>query len=102
VNCLTISGRIIWEHDDASGVKDATVNVANVLPTPAFGGSDLSDAGGNYEVSVPQNGTYKVTPVKNINRLNGVTAADATAINTHISSPAPGTIQIHIKRYVLM
>ncbi len=68
------------------------MNVANVLPTPAFGGSDLSDAGGNYEVSVPQNGTYKVTPVKNINRLNGVTAADATAINTHISSPAPGTI----------
>ncbi|HLP92696.1 MAG TPA: HYR domain-containing protein [Saprospiraceae bacterium] len=91
VNCLTISGRIIWEHDGVSGVKDATVNVTNVLPTPAFGGSDLSDTNGNYDVSVPVNGTYKVRPVKNINRLNGVTSADATAINNHVNLSNPIT-----------
>lgn len=91
VNCLTISGRIIWEHDAASGVKDATVNVTNVLPTPAFSGSDLSDTNGNYEVSVPVDGTYKVRPVKNINRLNGVTTADATAINNHVNLTMPIT-----------
>lgn len=91
VNCLTISGRIIWEHDGTSGVKDATVNVQNVAPTPAFSGSDLSDTNGFYEVTVPVDGDYRVRPVKNINRLNGVTAADATRITNHVNFSNPIT-----------
>jgi hypothetical protein len=91
VNCLSISGRIIWEHDGTSGVKDATVNVLNVAPTPAFSVSDLSDTNGFYEVTVPVDGTYRVRPVKNINRLNGVTAADATRITNHVNFSNPIT-----------
>lgn len=90
VNCLTISGRIIWDHDDVSGVKDATVNITS--GAPVFSGSDLSDANGDYDKTVPGAGTYLVKPVKNINRLNGVTSADASAILAHLSAPAPGTI----------
>lgn len=90
VNCLTISGRIIWDHDDVSGVKDATVNITS--GAPVFSGSDLSDSNGDYDKTVPGAGTYLVKPVKNINRLNGVTSADASAILAHISAPAPGTI----------
>lgn len=82
VNCLSIEGRIIWEHDKASGVKDATVNVTRVAP--AFAGSDLSDTNGDYNVAVPNAGTYTVKPVKNINRFNGVTSADVTAIQNHV------------------
>jgi len=95
VNCLTISGRIIWEHDDVSGVKNATINAINVLPTPAFMGSDLSDAAGAYEISVPAAGTYKLTPVKNTGgnpgRMNGVDASDATRITNHVNFSNPIT-----------
>ncbi len=95
VNCLTISGRIIWEHNGTSGVKDATVNGANVLPTPPFMGSDLSDANGNYDISVPMAGTYRLTPVKNTGgnagRMNGVDAADATRITNHVNFSNPIT-----------
>ena len=95
VNCLTISGRIIWEHDVVSGVKNATVNAANVLPTPPFTGSDLSDAAGDYEISVPVAGTYKLTPVKNtggnVGRMNGVDALDATRITNHVNFSNPIT-----------
>lgn len=95
VNCLTISGRIIWEHDDVSGVKNATVNGANVMPTPAFMGSDLSDMNGNYDIAVPVAGTYRITPVKNnggnAGRMNGVDAADATRITNHVNLLNPIT-----------
>ncbi|MFN0215365.1 MAG: HYR domain-containing protein, partial [Saprospiraceae bacterium] len=95
VNCLTISGRIIWEHDGVSGVKNATVNAANVLPTPPFMGSDLSDTNGDYGISVPVGGTYKLTPVKNTGgnagRMNGVDAADATRITNHVNFSNPIT-----------
>jgi Cohesin domain/HYR domain/Dockerin type I domain/Bacterial Ig-like domain (group 2) len=82
VNCTTISGRIIWEHNKTSGVKDATVRLT-------FGmlnlGSTLSDLAGNYSLSTNVLGVHTITPVKNINRFNGVTSADATAIQQHIA-----------------
>ncbi len=86
VNCLTISGRIIWEHDDVSGVKDATVKLSQGI-NPL--GSDLSDTNGDYELSVPAAGLYRITPVKNIFRLNGVTSADATRITNHVNFSNP-------------
>ncbi|MFN0176338.1 MAG: PKD-like domain-containing protein [Saprospiraceae bacterium] len=86
VNCLTIAGRIIWEHDDVSGVKDATVKLSQGMVSL---GSDLSDTNGDYELTVPAAGLFRVTPVKNINRLNGVTTADATRITNHVNFSNP-------------
>jgi hypothetical protein len=81
VNCVTISGRLIWEHDKATGVKDGTVSLTPTAPLV----TDISDVNGNYDLLAPANGNYTITPVKNINRLNGVNAADATAIQNHVS-----------------
>lgn len=85
VNCLTVTGRLIWEHDDATGINTATVTLTPTMPLV----SDLSDNGGNYELAVPAAGMYTITPVKNtggnLGRMNGVTAADATAITNHIN-----------------
>ena len=89
VNCITISGRIIWEHDGVSGVKSATVSATSTMPV--FNGSDLSDTNGNYDISVPSAGTYKLKPAKNINRLNGVTSADASRITSHVDFSDPIT-----------
>jgi hypothetical protein len=86
---LTISGSIIWEHDGVSGVNNATVNV-----TGAGSGSDVSDTNGDYEVNIPSGtGNFTVKPVKSINKLNGLTSADVTAIQKHVTFiellPAP-------------
>ncbi|MCB0543406.1 MAG: HYR domain-containing protein, partial [Saprospiraceae bacterium] len=82
---ITISGTIIWEHDGVSGVNNATVNV-----TGAGSGSDASDTNGDYEVNIPSGtGNFTVKPVKNINKLNGVTSADITAIQQHVANIAP-------------
>ncbi len=93
VNCLSIAGRIIWEHDDVTGVNNTTVNAANVLPTPPFMGSGLSNIAGNYEVSVPGAGTFRITPVKNTGghagRMNGVDIDDANRILAHVNFSNP-------------
>jgi len=84
---LEFSGTIKWEHDGTSGVKDATVYV-----TGASSGSGISDIDGNYLVSVPYaTGNFTVKPVKNINRMNGVTVADVTAIQQHLTNINPIT-----------
>ncbi|MEZ4966238.1 MAG: MopE-related protein [Saprospiraceae bacterium] len=84
-NGLNISGTITWEHDGVSGVNNATVNV-----TGAGNGSDASDTNGDYAVNIPSGtGNFTVKPVKNINKLNGVTSADITAIQQHVANIAP-------------
>ena len=81
VDCITISGRLIWEHDDATGVKDATVRLTPTMPPV----STLSLTNGNYSLTAPASGTYTITPVKNIFRLNGVDMADVVVIQQHLS-----------------
>jgi hypothetical protein len=81
VNCITVSGKIKWIDTPAMGVQNATVRLTPSMPTI----SDLSDFDGNYELNIPASGTFTVTPIKNINRMNGVTAADATRIQQHLS-----------------
>lgn len=87
-NCnLLFSGTILWEDDAVSGVKDATVNIAG-----ASSGSDATGVNGDFEAAVPYaTGDFTVKPVKNINRLNGVTAADALAIQQHLTNINPIT-----------
>ncbi|MCB0525729.1 MAG: hypothetical protein H6576_01865 [Lewinellaceae bacterium] len=81
VNCTTISGTIIWEHNHALGVKDATVRLTQGLVNL---GSTLTDVDGDYSFAVNTLGLHTITPVKNINRLNGVDMADVTAILQHV------------------
>ena len=84
---LSFSGIIKWENDGTSGVQNATVNV-----TGAGTGNNLTDANGDYLVSVPYaTGNFTIKPTKNINRLNGVTVADVTAIQQHITNVNPIT-----------
>lgn len=81
VNCTTISGTIVWEHNHSLGVKDATVRLTLGMMNL---GSTLSDINGDYSLSVNTIGVHTITPVKNINRFNGVDMADVTAIQQHV------------------
>lgn len=84
---LEFSGTILWEQDDVSGVKDATVNLDG-----AGTGNDMTDTDGDYLISIPfMAGNYTLTPVKNINKLNGLSVADAIAIQQHLTNIAPIT-----------
>lgn len=84
---LEFSGTIIWEHDDVSGVRNATVNL-----TGAGTGNDLTDINGDYLISIPLAvGNYILKPVKNLNKLNGLTVADAIAVQQHVTQNNPIT-----------
>ena len=87
-NCnITFSGTIKWEHDGTSGVNNATVNL-----TGAGTGNNATNTNGDYLISIPYaTGNFTVKPVKNINRMNGVTAADVTAIQQHLTNVNPIT-----------
>ncbi|MDO8366951.1 MAG: cohesin domain-containing protein [Saprospiraceae bacterium] len=87
VNCVNISGRLIWEHDDVTGVGSGTVNLLN----PGLVDSDITPASGNYSVNANGPDTYTIRPVKNINRMNGVTSADVTRIQQHLANNPPIT-----------
>lgn len=81
----TISGNIEWYNGSptGSGVKDATVSLSG-----AATGSDDTDANGDYSIGYSTGGNISITPVKNINKLNGITVADAVAIQQHIAGIA--------------
>ncbi|MCW5920761.1 MAG: lamin tail domain-containing protein [Saprospiraceae bacterium] len=83
----TISGTVIWEHDDASGVKDV-----NVALTGDQTGSTTTPLSGAYSLTVTSGSDFTVTPTKNINKLNGLTTADATRVQQHVTNvnPLPG------------
>ncbi len=82
---LTFSGKIIWEHDDASGVKDATVALSG-----AGTGSGQTDINGDYTISIPLvSGNYTLKPLKNINKTNGLSVVDALAVQQHLTGNVP-------------
>ena len=78
---IQISGMLIWEHDDTSGVGNATVAL-----TGDQSGSQTTPADGTYSFTVSSGSNFTVTPTKNINKLNGVTTADATRIQQHVAN----------------
>lgn len=84
VNC--ISGAVIWENDDASGVKDVNVTLGGDQT-----GSALTPLNGTYSLTVTSGSNFTVTPAKSANKLNGVTVADATAIQQHVANTVPIT-----------
>ncbi|MCC6462971.1 MAG: hypothetical protein IT260_21055 [Saprospiraceae bacterium] len=87
-NCnLSFSGQILFSNNNSLGVKDA-----NVVLAGSASGSDLSDVGGNFEIStLVTNGNFTLTPSKTVNKLNGVTAVDVTAIQQHVANSVPIT-----------
>ncbi|MEZ4939679.1 MAG: hypothetical protein R3D58_02360 [Saprospiraceae bacterium] len=81
------SGSIKWEHMTSSGVENATVNL-----TGAGTGSDLTDASGDYQISIPDiSGSFELRPEKNINYNNGLMVNDALAIQQHLTGNLPIT-----------
>jgi hypothetical protein len=81
-----ISGTLIWEHDDLSGVGNSTVAL-----TGDQTGSTTTPAAGTYSLTVTSGSNFTVTPTKTINKLNGVTTADATAVQQHVANTVPIT-----------
>ncbi|MBX2893172.1 MAG: right-handed parallel beta-helix repeat-containing protein [Saprospiraceae bacterium] len=81
-----ISGALIWEHDDASGVGNATVAL-----TGDETGSMTTTADGLFSFTIEPGSNLTITPAKTINKLNGVTTADATRIQQHIANSNPLT-----------
>ncbi len=84
----TISGNILWEHDGTSGVNLATVKLTGDQTA-----TTTTNTSGFYSLPYTSGSNFNVTPTKNINKLNGVTVADATAIQQHVANisllPAP-------------
>jgi hypothetical protein len=83
---IVVSGTLLWEHDDATGVGNATVALIGDQT-----GSVVTTADGTYSFTVTSGTNITVTPTKTINKLNGVTVADAVAIQKHIAGVTPIT-----------
>ncbi|MDX2133536.1 MAG: choice-of-anchor Q domain-containing protein [Saprospiraceae bacterium] len=79
-----LGGSIRWSTAPSQGVKDATVTLSGDDT-----GSGMSDANGDYLIDLQDGGNITITPVKNINKFNGVTAADATRIQQHVTGSSP-------------
>lgn len=76
----TISGNVVWEHDDVSGVNNATVKLSGTENQ-----TTTTDVNGNYSFTVSTLGSYTVTPSKLTNLVNGCDSADATIIQEHVA-----------------
>jgi hypothetical protein len=91
--CATISGTLLWKGNGTTGVALANVALTgdatnNFLSTPVAG---------IYTLTASTGSSFTVTPTKHIfippytSLLNGVDAADATAIQQHLTGIAPIT-----------
>ena len=78
---IDINGIILWEHDTVSGVKNVNVTLSGDDTD-----TDLTELDGSYALSAVAGSNFTLTPSKNINKLNGITIADALAIQQHIAN----------------
>lgn len=84
---IDFSGKIIFSNNNSLGVNNALVNL-----TGSATGSDLSDLNGDYFIGTAlTSGSFTLKPTKTVNKLNGVTAADATAVQQHAANIVPIT-----------
>ncbi|MCB9355597.1 MAG: T9SS type A sorting domain-containing protein [Lewinellaceae bacterium] len=86
VPVIDISGIILWEHDGVSGVQNA-----NVALTGDAVDNTITPSDGTFTLTANNGSNFTVTPTKNINKLNGVTVADALAIQQHVAGNVPIT-----------
>jgi len=79
---IDFSGKVIFSNNNTLGVNNATVTLAG-----SANGSDPTDANGDFYISTAiSSGSFTLTPAKTTNKLNGVTSADATAIQQHVAN----------------
>ena len=78
------NGRIFWENDLATGVGNATVTLAG-----DHSGTTGTLSDGVYFFPTTSGSNYTITPSKNTNKLNGISAADVTAIQQHVANISP-------------
>lgn len=88
--CTEITGKIIWEGNRQtlmSGVNGVTVTLSGDASD-----TDLTGLPGTYSLLPGLGSNFMVTPVKNRpmpHALNGLTAADASRIQMHVSGSLP-------------
>ncbi|MCC6460649.1 MAG: lamin tail domain-containing protein [Saprospiraceae bacterium] len=78
---ITFAGTIRSSQNSALGVQNATVKLSG-----ASTGTTTTNLNGEYTLSSTATGSFQIKPSKNINRLNGVTSADAMAIQQHVAN----------------
>ena len=79
---ISLSGTIRWQTDPNQGVNNTVVTL-----TGSAAGSMTTGPSGTYTFATNvTTGSFTLTPAKNINKLNGLTAADATAIQQHVAN----------------
>ncbi|MCB0542919.1 MAG: hypothetical protein KDC70_05360, partial [Saprospiraceae bacterium] len=83
---VSILGTILWENDGVSGVGSANVALSGDESSSTQTATD-----GSYVLSFTEGYNFTVKPTKNINKLNGVTVADALAIQQHVAGNVPIT-----------
>ena len=84
---ISFNGRIFFSNNNALGVKDAKVNL-----TGSTTGMATTDMNGDFSIStVLTTGSFTLKPTKTINKLNGITTGDATAIQQHVANITPIT-----------
>ena len=78
---VDISGAIFWKGDGVAGVNNAVVALSGDAS-----GSDATDTNGDFDLTANTGDDFVITPSKNTGGLlNGVTAADATVIQKHLT-----------------
>lgn len=81
-NTITsVSGKLIWEHDDGTGVGNAVVVLSGDET-----GSVTTTSNGTFSFTVESGADVTISPTKTINKLNGVTTADATRVQRHVAN----------------
>ncbi|MCC6410527.1 MAG: T9SS type A sorting domain-containing protein [Saprospiraceae bacterium] len=82
---VTVAGAL--KTEDLVGLQNAEVELHATHPAlPPINQLAMTDINGSYMFSnmVPINGSYTITPMKDIDYLNGVTTWDLVLINKHI------------------
>lgn len=75
-----VNGRIIWEINRTSGVKDVTITVSGDQSA-----SVLTPLSGDYTIALGGGANFTITPSKTLNKLNGVNSSDVFRIQQHLS-----------------
>ncbi|MCB0576753.1 MAG: hypothetical protein KDC61_19495, partial [Saprospiraceae bacterium] len=85
---IEFGGNIEWYNGApvGTGVNNVMVNISGAGTNTA-----QTDLNGDYVVFAGAVGDFSITPVKNTNKLNGITVADAIAVLQHIAGIAPVT-----------
>jgi len=92
-NCSDISGKIIWEADHLAPIPSG-VAITTVTLSGDASDTDITGIPGTYVLNALSGTNFVVTPKKNRpmpDAINGLTAADASRIQQHVTGLFPLT-----------